>query len=61
VHTIESAAAPLVTRRLLAIGIAGGAVVLVPSLWVLFRVFKSERASAFERVNAAERPRSFSA
>ncbi len=59
VHTIESAAAPLVTLRLVAIGLVGGALLLVPSLWVLFRVFKSEQASAFERVNTAEHPRSF--
>lgn len=54
VHSIESAAAPSVTLRLVAIGLAGGAFVLVPSLWYLFRVFKSERGSAFERVDTAE-------
>jgi hypothetical protein len=29
-------------------------VVLVPSLWYLFKVFKSESTSAFERVDTAE-------
>jgi cytochrome d ubiquinol oxidase subunit II len=54
VHTIESAAAPHITLKLVTIGLAGGAFVLVPSLWYLFRVFKSESASAFERVDTAE-------
>jgi cytochrome d ubiquinol oxidase subunit II len=51
VHTVESAAAPAITLRLVAYGLAGGAVVLVPSLWYLFKVFKSESANAFERMN----------
>lgn len=54
VHTIESAAAPAITLRLVTYGLLGGAVVLVPSLWYLFRVFKSETTSAFERVDTAE-------
>lgn len=54
VHSIESAAAPAVTLRLVTIGLVGGAAVLVPSLWYLFKVFKSESASAFERVDTAE-------
>ena len=54
VHTIESAAAPPVTLRLVAWGLAGGACVLVPSLWYLFKIFKSDEASAFERVDTAE-------
>ncbi|MBX3134237.1 MAG: cytochrome d ubiquinol oxidase subunit II [Gemmatimonadaceae bacterium] len=54
VHSIESAAAPVVTLRLVAIILAAGGVVLVPSLWYLFRVFKSASTSAFERVDTAE-------
>jgi cytochrome d ubiquinol oxidase subunit II len=54
VHTIESAAAPFITLKLVSIGLVGGAVVLVPSLWYLFRVFKSDTTSAFERVDTAE-------
>jgi cytochrome d ubiquinol oxidase subunit II len=54
VHTIQSAAAPPITLRLVAWGLAGGACVLVPSLWYLFKIFKSESASAFVRVDTAE-------
>lgn len=54
VHTIESAAAPAITLRLVSIGLVGGACVLVPSLWYLFRVFKSDSMSAFERVDTTE-------
>jgi cytochrome d ubiquinol oxidase subunit II len=54
VHTIQSAAAPPVTLRLVAWGLTGGACVLLPSLWYLFKVFKSEAASAFVRVDTAE-------
>jgi cytochrome bd ubiquinol oxidase subunit II len=39
--TIASGAAPSVTLRLLVIALLAGLVVLVPSLWYLFRVFKS--------------------
>jgi len=41
VLTIEAAAAPTVTLRLLIIALAAGTVVLVPSLWYLFKVFNS--------------------
>lgn len=54
VHTIASAAAPQITLKLVSLGLLGGAVVLVPSLWYLFRVFKSDTMSAFERVDTAE-------
>lgn len=54
VHTVQSAAAPAITLRLVAWGLLGGAVVLVPSLGYLFKVFKSEEASAFVRVDTAE-------
>jgi cytochrome d ubiquinol oxidase subunit II len=54
VHTIASAAAPTVTLRLVLIGVAGGMVVLIPSLWYLFTIFKAEPARAFERVDTAE-------
>jgi cytochrome d ubiquinol oxidase subunit II len=39
--TIAAAAAPVVTLRLVAIVLAAGAVLLIPSLWYLFRVFKA--------------------
>lgn len=42
--TIEGAAAPAVTLRLVLIALAVGALVLAPSLWYLFRVFKSRVA-----------------
>jgi cytochrome d ubiquinol oxidase subunit II len=42
--TLQSAAAPAATLRLLLAALAAGAVVLFPSLWLLFRVFKSRRA-----------------
>jgi cytochrome bd ubiquinol oxidase subunit II len=54
VHTVESAAAPAITLRFVAIGLAGGALILVPSLWYLFKAFKSGSASAFERMETAE-------
>jgi cytochrome bd ubiquinol oxidase subunit II len=47
--TIRDAAAPPVTLKLLLIGLAGGAMILVPSLRYLFRMFAgraAERASA---------------
>ncbi|MFN0099263.1 MAG: cytochrome d ubiquinol oxidase subunit II [Gemmatimonadaceae bacterium] len=56
VHSITSAAAPEVTQRLVAYGLAAGALLVVPSLWVLFSLFKSDRMSAFERVDTAEYP-----
>jgi len=42
--TLESAAAPEPTLRLLLVALATGSVVLFPSLWWLFRVFKRGRA-----------------
>jgi cytochrome d ubiquinol oxidase subunit II len=39
--TIRDAAAPAVTLRLLAVGLAGGAVILLPSLGYMLRIFKS--------------------
>ncbi|HKG90294.1 MAG TPA: cytochrome d ubiquinol oxidase subunit II [Gemmatimonadaceae bacterium] len=53
--SIADAAAPPVTLRLTLIGLAGGALVLVPSLWYLFRVFKGT-GTAFERVDAGRPP-----
>ncbi|MFL5577042.1 MAG: cytochrome d ubiquinol oxidase subunit II [Gemmatimonadaceae bacterium] len=47
--TIADAAAPPVTLRLVLLGVAAGFVVLVPSLWYLFRLFKGA-TTAFERV-----------
>ena len=38
--TIRAAAAPAITLRLLLIGLAGGAVILIPSLRYLFRTFR---------------------
>lgn len=54
VHSITSAAAPAVTQRLVAYGLAAGSLFVVPSLWVLFSLFKSDTMSAFERVDTAE-------
>jgi cytochrome bd ubiquinol oxidase subunit II len=42
--TIEAAAAPTVTLRLLITALAVGTVILVPSLWYLFRVFRGGSA-----------------
>jgi cytochrome d ubiquinol oxidase subunit II len=39
--TIERAAAPAVTLRLVLIALAVGGVVLLPSLWYLFQIFKT--------------------
>ncbi|MDZ4753500.1 MAG: cytochrome d ubiquinol oxidase subunit II [Phycisphaerae bacterium] len=44
--TIASSAAPPVTHRLLLAAIGLGALLLLPSLYVLFRVFKGRRAFA---------------
>jgi cytochrome bd ubiquinol oxidase subunit II len=44
--TIQDAAAPLITLRLLLGALAAGALVLFPSFYYLFRVFKGERAFA---------------
>jgi cytochrome d ubiquinol oxidase subunit II len=43
--SIAAAAAPSATLRLTLIVLAGGGVILIPSLWYLFRVFKSNRHS----------------
>jgi len=42
--TIFNAAAPEITLRLLAFALVAGAVVLFPSLFFLFRVFKSKES-----------------
>ena len=42
--TIREAAAPAVTLRLLAMGLAAGTIVLLPSLWYLLRTFTRARA-----------------
>ncbi|MCU0622640.1 MAG: cytochrome d ubiquinol oxidase subunit II, partial [Gemmatimonadaceae bacterium] len=39
-RTIDDLAAPAATLRLVAIGLAAGFVILVPSFWVLCRIFK---------------------
>jgi cytochrome d ubiquinol oxidase subunit II len=39
-HSIAATAAPPVTLRLTLIGLAGGCLILVPSLYYLFRIFK---------------------
>ena len=49
-HTIQSAAAPAITLRLTLGAVALGALVLVPSLMYLFRVFKA-RPSAFAQLD----------
>lgn len=43
-YTIQSSAAPAQVHRLLLISLAFGAVILLPSFYYLFRVFKGERA-----------------
>lgn len=47
--TLHDAAAPQITLKLISIALGVGALVLVPSLWYLFRVFKSEQAVSGER------------
>ncbi len=49
---IQPASAPEITLKLVIYGLTGGAVILVPSLQYLFRVFKASRY-AFENVDAA--------
>jgi cytochrome d ubiquinol oxidase subunit II len=49
--TLDQAAAPAVTLRLTLYGLAGGSLILAPSLWYLFRVFKGE-GSAFREVKS---------
>lgn len=48
-RTIDDLAAPEATLRLVAIGLGAGFVILVPSFWVLFRIFK-RRPRAFADV-----------
>ena len=38
--TVAGTTAPLITLKLVLIGLGGGAVVLIPALYYLFRVFK---------------------
>jgi cytochrome d ubiquinol oxidase subunit II len=40
--TIQDAAAQPITLKLTLLGLAGGSIILLPSLWYLFRVFKGE-------------------
>jgi cytochrome d ubiquinol oxidase subunit II len=47
--TIERAAAPDATLRLVLIALAAGGVVLLPSLWYLFQIFKTVPADPGER------------
>ncbi|HEX7785485.1 MAG TPA: cytochrome d ubiquinol oxidase subunit II, partial [Methylomirabilota bacterium] len=49
--TVQSAAAPQVTLRLVLLALALGAVVLVPSMLYLFRVFKSAPADRAGRLS----------
>jgi len=44
--TIADAAAPTITLRITLVALASGAVILIPSLWYLFRVFKRNREAA---------------
>jgi cytochrome bd ubiquinol oxidase subunit II len=44
--TVANTAAPAVTLRLVLIGVAAGALVLLPSLFYLFRVFKSSKTAS---------------
>lgn len=44
--TIQNAAAPPITHGLLLGALAAGSVILLPSLWYLFRVFKGRRVFA---------------
>jgi cytochrome d ubiquinol oxidase subunit II len=46
--TISSASSPPQTQRLLLGALAAGAITLVPSLWLLFRVFKGRPATVTE-------------
>jgi cytochrome d ubiquinol oxidase subunit II len=49
--TVESAAAPGVTLRLVLLALAAGGVVLLPSLLYLFRIFKSAPADEAGRMS----------
>jgi cytochrome d ubiquinol oxidase subunit II len=39
--TVSRAAAPDITLRLVLIILIGGGIILLPSLWYLFRIFKT--------------------
>ena len=53
--TIQAAAAPPITLRLLLIALAAGAVVLFPSIYFLFRIFKGPDAFRVQASAAQER------
>ena len=53
--TIQAAAAPPITLRLLLIALAAGALVLFPSIYVLFRIFKGPDAFRVQASAAPER------
>jgi cytochrome bd ubiquinol oxidase subunit II len=48
--TIENSAAPATTLRLIVIALAIGAVIVFPSLWYLFQIFKTAPADPADRV-----------
>jgi cytochrome d ubiquinol oxidase subunit II len=52
--TIGAAAAPPVTLRLVLIALGVGSLLLLPSLWYLFRVFKTS-GPAFEQLSDERR------
>ena len=52
--TIRDAAAPAVTLRLLALGLAAGAIILLPSLRYLLRTFKGRRPGPFGPGSSAD-------
>jgi cytochrome d ubiquinol oxidase subunit II len=52
--TIGAAAAPPVTLRLVLIALGAGSLLLLPSLWYLFRVFKAS-GPAFEQLSDERR------
>jgi cytochrome d ubiquinol oxidase subunit II len=49
-YTIQNTAAPETTLRLVLIALAIGGVVLLPSLWYLFQIFKTVPADPGERI-----------
>jgi cytochrome bd ubiquinol oxidase subunit II len=55
-RTIDDLAAPVATLSLVAIGLGAGLVILVPSFWVLFRIFKSRPRTADGTATAAGGP-----
>jgi cytochrome d ubiquinol oxidase subunit II len=55
--TIQDAAAPAITLRLLLGALVAGAVILFPSFYFLYRVFKGQRAFAVVEKMAGERER----